>query len=129
MADTLSRSTIDAICKIGVPGAILGSLMYFGFKGFSAFGPDIHRVLISAANQLDVMSENVPKMERSLQVIAADLSLLHHRLDTIEEHEDRIDATAAVLSTATSAAASAAADAAIAASAALAAQAMMKKGD
>lgn len=87
--DALQRSTVESVFRMGVPSVILGVILLGAWRVVEAFGPDAHGFLRAAATQLDVMSENVPKMEGSLRSIAEDLPVLRQRLDSIEAKVDR----------------------------------------
>jgi hypothetical protein len=87
--DQLQRSTLDTVFRMGVPSAILAVILCGGWRVVAAFGPDLHDFIRSATVQLQVMSDNLPRMEESLHAIATELPSLRDRLEKIETKVDR----------------------------------------
>ncbi len=85
----MQRTTIEHAFRLGVPSVILAVLVVGCWNVVSAFGPDVHAALRAGARNLDIMSENLPRMQESLRSIAEDLPSLHKRVESIEEKLER----------------------------------------
>lgn len=79
-----ARWWVDAMARIGVPTVLLLSIVYVGGRFLVDVAPECKQFLASAARQLDVVSESVPKMQGSLEQLVRSLPLMQHSMDRIE---------------------------------------------
>lgn len=78
------RWWVDAMTRVGVPTVLLLAIIYMAGRFLVDVAPECKQFLASAARQLDVVSESVPKMQSSLEQLVRSLPLLQHSMDRIE---------------------------------------------
>lgn len=78
------RWWVESLAKFGVPTLLLAGVLYVVGSFTAAVAPEVKTFLSSAARQLDVVSESVPKMQASLEQIVKTMPSMQFSIDNLE---------------------------------------------